>query len=895
MIMITQSKLARWHAVTIAETLLRLKADPTAGLFDAEAKNRLSEYGANELTSIRPPSPVTLFFNQLKNSLVIILIIATVLSGVLGHATEAITIAVIIFFTVVFGFFQEFRAEKALLALRELSSPVASVIREGVEKEIAARFLVPGDIILLKTGDRIPADARLLEAVNLKLEEASLTGESVPVEKHHEQMCGEAAVVGDRRNMVFAGTSVTYGRGRGIVTGTGMKTEFGSIASMLETVKREVTPLQKNLNRVGRQLSFIAFFIILGIVFLGLFRGQPLLEVFIFGIAIAVAVVPEALPAVVTISLAIGVERLAKRHALVRQLPAVETLGSTSIICSDKTGTLTCDQMTVRRIFLGGGKVIDVSGDGYAPQGGFFMGSVPYPVTPQLRLLLQAGALCSDARIVAKGDAWEPKGDPTEAALVVVAGKGGLKKELLDDEYQRIGEVPFSSETKRMTTLHKGETRMTAYGKGAVEVILNSCTQYETDTGIEPLTADIRTAILRHAHEFATDALRVIAASYRPANDLLSAERDMIFLGFFGMIDPPRAEAKEAIERCRAAGIKVMMITGDHPITAEAVAKELNLLEPGKKVVTGPELAAMSDAQLDNIIENISVCARVSPEHKLRIVEILQRRGHIVAMTGDGVNDAPALKKANIGIAMGITGTGVAKEAAAMTLADDNFASIVAAIEEGRIIFTNIKKFLAYLLSSNLAEIGIITTASVMGLPLPFSAAQILYINLVSDGLPALALAVDPKETDIMERSPRKKNQHLFSRSFIALMIFGALWSTVVNIGLYIWAREAGKSLEWGMTLVFASLILFQLLNTYCFRSGHFSTFHLPFANRWLNRAVVWELFLFLCVIYIPTFQTALGTVPLSLLDWAIAVLAAGTIVPVLEVAKWLVRRSEDA
>ncbi|MBU4350717.1 cation-translocating P-type ATPase [Candidatus Parcubacteria bacterium] len=900
-----------WHALTAATAIAELKTDGTAGLSDVEAQTRLQQYGPNQLIAAAQISPLVLFLHQFKNSLIIILLVATALSGILGHAAEAIAIGVIILFAVVLGFVQEWRAERALEALRKLASPIALVFRDGLEREVPAQELVLGDIIVLATGDRFPADARLIEAMNLKAEEAALTGESVPVEKHSELTCAEDAALGDRRNIVFAGTSAVYGRGRAVVTAIGMQTEFGRIAGMLQSVKQEKTPLEKNLDRVAKTLTKAAFVVVAGIVLLGLFREQPLLEMIVFGIALAVAVVPEALPAVVTISLAIGVQRMVKRNVLVRHLPAVETLGCVSIICSDKTGTLTKDEMTVRKIFLDGEIVLEVSGSGYEPKGEFLLKGQSYPLTDSLRLLLQATVLSSDARLAKTDGVWDLKGDPTEGALVVAAAKAGLQKEFLDERFRRMAEIPFSSESKRMTTLHQSPEGTVAYGKGAAEIILTSCTRYQGSKGTQLLTEEVRAAILAAIETFGEEALRVIGVAYVPATDfeprekqgsrrrrgsyIELAQHDMIFLGLFGMIDPPRPEAKLAIELCRQAGIQLMMITGDHPVTAEAIARELNLLPPGSRVITGSDLSAMSDNELEQSIENIAVCARVSPEHKLRVVEALQRRGHIVAMTGDGVNDAPAIKKANIGIAMGITGTDVSREAAAMTLTDDNFASIVAAVEEGRIIFGNIKKYLMFLLSSNIGEIGLIVVTSIFGLPLPLSAVQILYVNLATDGLPALALAVDPPEANVMRRSSRKLTGGIFSRSVVTLMVTGGVWSALVNVGLFVWALQSGRGLIASMTMVFVSLVLIQFFKAYSFRSDHYSVLHRPFANQWLNRAILWELLLLALVIYVPFLQAPFKTVALSYADWAIVAGAAATVVPILEITKGLLRRRETS
>ena len=662
----------------------------------------------------------------------------------------------IVLFAVVLGFIQEYRAERAIEALKQMAAPTATVLREGVELKIPARELVPGDLILLHTGDRIPADARLVEAINLQVVEAALTGELVAVEKHADALDEEDLSLGDRRNMVYAGTAVTYGRGQAMVVATGMQTEFGKIAQLLETIETGKTPLQENLDKVGTVLARVAFVVVAIIVVLGLLRGQPFLDMLIVGISLAVAVVPEALPAVVTISLAIGVQKMVKRNALMRRLAAVETLGSTSVICSDKTGTLTKDEMTVRKIYTAG-QMFSVSGAGYTPEGVFSVnGGSPSEPSDALLEMLKAATLASDTHLVPNDTGgWEIKGDPTEGALVVAAAKANLEKKQLDAAYPRIHEIPFSSESKRMTTVHRTNGSLTAYAKGAPEVILQDSDFWLSPDGPQRLDADGRQHILDQARGMAGEALRVLGVAYKPETTRETAQQGMTFLGLAGMIDPPRPEVKDAIGVCTQAGIRPIMITGDHPITAQAVARELGLLRNGGRVVTGAELEEMSDEELQREVENITVYARVSPSHKLRVVTAWQARGHIAAMTGDGVNDAPALKKADIGIAMGITGTDVTKEAAAMTLTDDNFASIVAAVEEGRGVFGNIKKYLMYLLSSNIGEIGLMAGTALLGLPLPLTAVQILYVNLATDGLPALALSVDPPEKDLMKRKPR--------------------------------------------------------------------------------------------------------------------------------------------
>ncbi len=888
------SNIKPWHVLGVDEAAAQI-GSRSGGLTGVEAAQRLEQYGPNELQAAKRVSPWAILLEQFKNVLVIILLIATVLSLFLGHGIESIVIAIIVLFAVGLGFVQEYRAERAIEALRQMAAPTATVLRDGAESKVPAREVVPGDVILLHTGDRIPADARVIEAINLQVEEAALTGESVPVEKHTRALEKDDLPVGDRKNLVYAGTAVTYGRGRALVVATGMQTEFGKIAQMLQDIEVGRTPLQQNLDRVGVVLARAAFVVVAVIVGLGLWRGQPLIDMIIFGIALAVAVVPEALPAVVTISLAIGVQKMVKRNALIRRLAAVETLGSTSVICSDKTGTLTRDEMTVRRIYCAG-ELYGVAGAGYVPEGEFTVnGGTAVAPTAELRQMLTAAALASDTELVqGEAGAWDIKGDPTEGALVVAAAKAGLQKEALEAAQPRVHEIPFTSETKRMTTLHapEGSSGSTvAYAKGAPEVILQGCAYEQGKDGAQPLDGPGRERILAQAQAMAEEALRVLAIATKPAVTPDTAERDMTFLGLAGMIDPPRMEAKAAIAVCAEAGIRPVMITGDHPVTAQAVARELGMLRNGGRVVTGVELEEMPDEQLKREVEEISVYARVSPAHKLRVVTAWQDRGYIAAMTGDGVNDAPALKKADIGIAMGITGTDVTKEAAAMTLTDDNFASIVAAVEEGRGVFGNIKKYLMYLLSSNIGEIGLMAGAALLGFPVPLSAVQILYVNLATDGLPALALAVDPPERDLMKRKPRDPRTGIFTRPVVILMVLGGLWSTLINLGLFTWTLNVGRTLEEAMTITFISLVLIQFFKAYNFRSDRHSVLNRPFANKWLNLAVLWEIALLVAIVYVPFLHDAFGTYSLPLTDWLLVGALAFTIVPVLELAKWMERR----
>lgn len=887
---ISNNSTPSWHNLSVEEVYSCLNA-PSCGLTGAEAARRLAEYGPNEIESGHRVSPWSILFSQFKNVLIIILLAATVLSAFLGHEVEAIAIAVIVMFAVLLGFVQEYRAERAIEALRRMAAPTATVLRDDEEEEIPTRDLVPGDVILLRAGDRVPADARIVESVNLQIEEAALTGESVPVEKQSATLPEGESAIGDRGNMAYAGTAATYGRGRAVVVATGMDTEFGKIARMLQTIETGETPLQKNLDKMGRTLAKAAFALVIVIVVLGLFRGQSFIEMLIFGVALAVAVVPEALPAVVTISLAIGVQRMVKRHALMRRLPAVETLGSTTVICSDKTGTLTKDEMTVRKIYVAG-QIMDISGAGYEPNGQFLHDGIVVKPSYSVKEMLRGAALASDAHIVHNktDNQWEVEGDPTEGAIVVAAAKAGMLKVDLDTKFPRVNEIPFSSETKRMTTLHSTDNGDRGYSKGAPEIIINSCSTVLTEVGERVLDAVERDKVIKAAQQMAREALRVLAVASKKDATLKNVEEDMTFMGLLGMIDPPRPEARDAIRTCEKAGIKVVMITGDHPITAEAVARELGLIKTGR-VVTGIELEDMDEEELDREVESIEVYARVSPSHKLRVVAALQKKEHIVAMTGDGVNDAPALKKADIGIAMGITGTDVTKEAAAMTLTDDNFASIVAAVEEGRGIFDNIKKYLMYLLSANIGEIGIMATATLLGMPLPLTAVQILYVNLATDGLPALALAVDPYGSDIMRQKPRDPGSGIFTRPVVTLMLIGGIWSTIVNLSLFQWSRNSGRTIEEAMTMIFVALVLIEFFKAYNFRSDRVSVFNHTFANKWLNLAIMWEICLLLLVVYLQILHMPFGTFSLTPMDWTIVIITAATITPVLELAKWMERR----
>jgi Ca2+-transporting ATPase len=878
------------------ETVFAALRSSAYGLSDCEAGMRLAQHGYNELVNSPPVSAFSLLADQLRNRLILILLAATLVSVFTGHGVEAAAIIIIVGFSVLFGFIQDYRAERAIEALRLMAAPSAAVIRNGLATIVPARDLVVGDILLIQAGNRVPADARLIESIHLQTQEAVLTGESLPVEKHSRELPADLPQP-EWKNMVFAGTSVTRGRGRAIVVATGMHTEFGRIARLLQTVDTGRTPLQVSLDDLGRILANSALGIVAVIVAAGFLRGQPFVDMLVFGIALAVAVVPEALPAVVTISLAIGVQRLVKKNSLIRRLAAVETLGSTSVICTDKTGTLTRDEMTVRMLLVSE-KVVEVSGVGFAPTGSFSIDGKKLDLqnksdpSAQLILhLLQAGALVSDAEVEFSDGTLHAKGDPTELAIVSAAAKAGLTKADLDNRLPRIGEVPFSPEVRKMSSLHRLATGgYVEYAKGAAEVILPSCTNQLTAQGETVLDAGTRLRITARAQEMAGQALRVLAVAMRHHDVPEIAGENLVFLGLIGMIDPPRPEAKAAVQAATAAGIRVIMTTGDHPLTAAAIARELDMACAGE-IVTGSELSAMEDDKLMETIDRVGIFARVEPQHKLRIVAALQGKGHVVAMTGDGVNDAPALKKADIGVAMGVNGTEVARDAAAMTLLDDNFSSIVAAVEEGRGIFANIKKYLAFVLSCNIGEIGLMFAAALLGLPLPLTSVQILYVNLATDGLIALALAVDPYEPDLMRMAPRNPRHGILSGPVLVLMLAGGIWSMAINLALFAWMLNSARSPAEAMTATFVSLVLIQFFKAYNFRSCHLSVLTKPFANRWLNLAVLWETVLLLFVVNHPFLQRPFGTVDMTLSDWGLIIGASLTVIPVLELIKLLIRR----
>jgi Ca2+-transporting ATPase len=898
-----------WHNLSVSEVIESLNSG-TQGLTREEAERRLAQFGPNELAEKEKTPPWVLFLEQFKNFLIIILLVAAVISGVLalmgeGDIWDPILIVIIVFFAAGLGFVQESRSEKALEALKQMTASTATVIRDGEEEDIPARDLVPGDIILLQTGDRIPADSRLTEAVNLKIDEAPLTGESISVGKTNEIISGDIAVA-DRKNMAYTGTTVVYGRGKALVTGTAMATEFGKIAGMLQEVKPPPTPLQVSLDKIGKILG-IACLAICGVVAgVGIIVGifSHILEAFIWGVSLAVAAVPEALPAVTTICLALGVQRMVKRHALLRRLPAVETLGCTTFICSDKTGTLTQNEMTVRKIYVNG-QTIDIGGVGYEPVGSFYLNGTA--ITPQdephLLRLLRAGASCNDSHLINANGIWQVRGDPTEGALVVVAAKAGIKSEELT--FPRIAEVPFSSERKRMTTIHDTPDGKVAYSKGAPEVILDSCTRIYSE-GIErELTEQDRKRILQVNREMAAGALRVLGLAYKSLSGkelgsevVEGTEEEMVWVGLVGMIDPPREEVKQAVALCKQAGIKSVMITGDHKLTAEAIARELDMLVEVDFALSGKELDELTPEELDNVAEEVKVYARVSPAHKMRIVETLQGKGHVVAMTGDGVNDAPALKKADIGVAMGITGTDVSKEAGAMILTDDNFASIVAAVEEGRNIFANIRKYLIYLLSCNIGEVLLMLIAFVIGTVtglykvVPLVALQILVVNLVTDGLPALALAVEPGELGIMQRPPRDPKRSIFDKPLVNYLLGIGFWTMLASLGVFLWALNSGRTPVEAQCLCFVTLVSVELFNCFNCRSERLSLFRMnPFGNKWLLAAVASSWAIAVAIVYVPFLQDPFHTYSMSLQDWVVVLLAGVSVLIPVEITKLIMAR----
>jgi len=901
-----------WHSHSVVEVAEALKTNLETGLSSAEAELRLKQYGTNELAEKPRPSFWQLLLGQFNDFIVIILLVAGGISLLLGDYVEAAAIMAIVILNAILGVVQESKAEEALAALKKMAAPEALVLREGHRITIPASQLVPGDIIFLEAGNYVAADLRLIESVNLKIDEASLTGESVPVEKSDHSTLPEDVPLGDRLNSAFMSTTVTYGRGRGIVVSTGMNTEIGRIAEMIQSYEEEPTPLQVRLDQLGRWLGWGSL-ALCGIVFIeGIVQGtdlsiiashglvtyfqamkEQIVELFIVAVSLAIAAVPEGLAAVVTICLALGMREMVRRHALIRRLPAVETLGSANVICSDKTGTLTQNEMMAVRLYVANYR-LDITGEGYTPTGDFQHYGTP--VAPQdnaeIMALLKGGLLCSDAQLEKvddndNGKGYRMIGDPTEGALVVAAAKAGLWRKETEQVQPRLAEVPFDSARKRMSTIHRrspeeiaqsGGPEYIAYVKGAPDVVLTLCDTILEDGKPIELTAARREHVQNVIRDLASEGLRILAVTYRLLDEIPEKptpeeiERDLVLIGLIAMTDPARPEVAPAITKAKRAGIRTVMITGDYPETARAIAQEIGLIRSNGQVVTGAQLNEMSDESLEKRIEDIDVFARVSPEHKVRIVEALKDRDYVVAMTGDGVNDAPALKRASIGVAMGITGTDVSKETADMVLTDDNYASIVSAVEQGRIIYSNIRKFVYFLLSCNMAEIMVIFLATMLNGGSPLTALQLLWLNLLTDGAPALALGLEKGDPDIMEQPPRPVREPIINR----FMLVGIIVQTIAITAVVLSAYYAGlrwypQDPSWAQTMAFITLSASELVRAYTARSERASLFRIGvFSNKYMQYAVALSILLLLAVVYIPFFQGVFNTQPLGLNEWTL-------------------------
>ncbi|MHC1783671.1 MAG: cation-translocating P-type ATPase [Anaerolineaceae bacterium] len=883
-----------WHCLDSNEVLEKLVSSLHSGLSTQEAEERLGKYGYNQLTEAPRPTFLMMVLEQLKSFVVLLLIGASIISAILGEWVDATAIIAIVVLNTVMGVIQESRAEEALAALKKMAAPEAQVMRDGRRQTVPSHKLVPGDIVFLEAGNFIPADLRLLEAFNLKVDEAALTGESVAVQKNCVDVLSADASIGDRKNSAFMGTTVTYGRGKGVITSTGMHTQLGLIATMLQSVEDEDTPLQKKLEQLGKTLGW-ACLIICALVFaVGWMRGGEPLEMFMVAVSLAIAAVPEGLPAIVTISLALGMREMVRRHALIRHLASVETLGSATVICSDKTGTLTQNEMTVTRVWVDG-KFIEISGTGYAPVGDFHVDNhkINPADYPGMLTALWIGALNNDAELEYddQGNFVRMVGDPTEGSILVAAAKAGGIPVFLNDAYPREGEIPFDSTRKRMVTVHKvlkpctGDISLfkddspcdcyVVAAKGAPDVGLSLCTYYHPmdDSAPVPLTPEKRLEILAANDSMTKDALRVLGLAYRIADckpeeySEECLEKELVFAGLVGMIDPARPEVAPALREASAAGIRTIMITGDYPNTACAIAERITLLEPGGAALTGKQLDELDDQAMQEATSKYSVFARVSPEHKMRIVKALQANHQIVAMTGDGVNDAPAIKMANIGVAMGITGTDVAKETADMVLTDDNYASIVSAVEQGRIIYSNIRKFVYYLISCNMAEILVIFIPTILGKGSPLQAIQLLWLNLVTDGAPALALGTEKGDPDIMNQKPRPHDEPIINKNMQIGVAIQAVFITAATLGAYFIGLAHNE--VFAQTMAFITLSVSELLRAYTARSEYYPILKIGlFGNKFMNYAVGASLVLILLVLYVPFLNTVFKTVPLGLSEW---------------------------
>jgi Ca2+-transporting ATPase len=900
------------HSLKTEEVVRTLNTDLNTGLLLGEVAARVSKYGFNELSEKARAGFLKMLLGQFNNFLVIILILAAGVSLLLGEVVDAVAIAVIIVLNAIVGVIQESKAEAALAALKKMAAPNAQVVRGGRQETVPSRELVPGDIVLLEAGNYVPADMRLTDSVNLKIDEASLTGESVPVDKSAGVVLDKDIPLGDRKNSAFMSTLVTYGRGRGVVTGTGMQTQIGVIAEMLQSYEDEPTPLQVKLDQLAKTLGIFCLSVCGAIFVYGLIRYTDLsvifdeglaaylaaekndiVEFFMTAVSLAIAAVPEGLPAVVTICLALGMQRMIRRHALIRKLPAVETLGCATVICSDKTGTLTQNEMTVVQAWAGG-KKFSLTGEGYNPKGEFLLKDDPFDPSRDstLSLLLHASASCNDATLEERDSetgekSWRMVGDPTEGAMAVAAAKAGLWRPDLDKILPRIAEVPFDSDRKRMTTIHRvqsagpfslGAAPFTAFVKGAPDVVLDLCTHLAEDGRQTPMTDERKTEILEVNRDLARQALRVLGVAYRPMDstpntcDSATVETELTFVGLMGMIDPARPEVRDAVKIAHGAGLKTVMVTGDYKDTAEAIAQKIGLLTPGGRILTGADLDKLSAEDLAGIIDEVDVCCRVSPAHKTKIVDAFKARGHVVAMTGDGVNDAPALKRANIGVAMGITGTDVSKETADMVLTDDNFSSIVSAIEEGRVIYSNIRKFVFFLISCNLGEILIIFLAMLLGMPIPLKPVQLLLLNLVTDGAPALALGMEKGDPDIMRRPPRPPEELVINGEMQIRTVVQAVVMTIAVLACYyIGLQTYPQDTAHAQTMAYAALCMSELMRAFTARSEHHGVFSIGlFSNRYMVWATAASATLVLMTIYTPLLRPVFDTVALSWTDWLI-------------------------
>jgi len=872
-----------WYNKSKKEALSELSTDENLGLNEQEATQRIEKYGKNELEAQAKKSFAAKLAEQFKDFLIIILIVAAGISAAVGEVQDSVVILAIVVINAVLGIVQEGKAEKSVEALQKMSAPNAKVIRDGKQKEVPSANVVPGDIVVLEAGDIIPADVRLIESSNLKIEEASLTGESVPVDKDAKETIIGTAGIGDRHNMGFSSTIVTYGRGKGLVVETGTKTEIGHIATTIQSYEEELTPLQIKLNQLGKVLGTACIVICIVVFAVGLLQGRNLLDMFLTAVSLAVAAIPEGLPAIVTVVLSIGMNRMAGKNAIVKKLLAVETLGATTVICSDKTGTLTQNQMTVVKAYVDD-KIVDIEGGGYEPVGAVKLDGKDINIDslPNLKIFASAGTLANDALLDNSTGVWKIAGDPTEGAIVTFTGKLGKTRDELDAAYPRVEELPFDSARKMMSTFHKNyfDGKIVSFTKGAPDILIKRCTKIALNGEILDFTDELKARVLSVNSQFAKSALRVLSAAYKvweavPAENTSDVvENDMIFLGLVGMIDPARPEVKDAIKECKSAGINAVMITGDYKETAFAIAKQLGMAETEDQAMMGAELDGMSDEEVREVVKNTKVYARVSPDHKVRIVQALKDNGNIAAMTGDGVNDAMALKKADIGIAMGITGTDVAKNTAEVILTDDNFATIVNAVEEGRIIFSNIKKFVFFLLSCNIGEILLVFVSILLGWEMPLVPIQLLWLNLVTDSFPALALGVEPAEPYIMDQKPRDTKESILDKGMYGGIIFQAVAISGSCLLAYYWAMQkygVGEGLSEARSIVMTTLITAELLRAFSSRSQDYTLFKIGiFTNSTMNMAVLGAFALTVAVIYIPFAANIFDLFPLTLKDWEI-------------------------